>query len=291
MREEDTATMNDWNSRCPCQPTNAKQPTGINKESACHRQSLRARGRIAARMLLRAGVVCVALLFPAVAAAKTFYVSWNRPVPVRADTNIASQPIATLKTGQAVTVIGAQGNYYLITLPDGTRGYVFKEYLATRAPGDVKPPEAAQKTQPPQPPVRAPEEAHKTPPPQQSAPSVDAPPQLPALQQQVEELGGQIKELEGQIKTQVEAQVKAQTKDLMGLRTERARQEADKQQAQATASLPTALTNKLPTQQETPKEEHRLLWFLAGAGVVLIGWLLSWFLTHQRTRPRRIFFK
>jgi SH3 domain protein len=125
-----------------------------------------------------------------------------------------------LKTGQAMTLIREEGDYYLVSLTNGRRGYVLKSYLTDEAPA----------------------EHH-----------------LQAVQENAQK---QVKMLEEHVQRQAE--------ELEQLRQENARLA---EMASAQAERESAAQAEL---QQLQAERGHLSWFLAGAGVLFLGWLLGW---------------
>jgi SH3 domain protein len=55
--------------------------------------------------------------------------------------------MVTLKTGDEVTLVNSTGEYYLVTLPSGSRGYVQKVAMTEQEPAEVRLQKLDQKTQ------------------------------------------------------------------------------------------------------------------------------------------------
>lgn len=92
-------------------------------------------------------LLLVVVLFPAVGFAKSLYISGYREVPVRTTADVDGEIMVTLKTGDEVSTIGNAGDYYLVTLPSGSRGYVPKSAMTEQEPAEVRLQRLDQKTQ------------------------------------------------------------------------------------------------------------------------------------------------
>jgi SH3 domain protein len=78
---------------------------------------------------------------------KSLYVSGYREVPVRAIPGSEGDIMVTLKTGDEVSLVSSAGDYYLVTLPTGSRGYVPKTAMTEQEPAEVRLRKLDQKTQ------------------------------------------------------------------------------------------------------------------------------------------------
>src|SRR5262245_22593909 len=92
-------------------------------------------------------LLLVVVLFPAVALAKSLYVSGYREVAVRTTADGNGDIMVTLKTGDEVSLVGNTGDYYLVTLPSGSRGYIQKSAMTEQEPAEVRLQRLDQKTQ------------------------------------------------------------------------------------------------------------------------------------------------
>lgn len=209
-------------------------------------------------MIVMLGAV---LLFPSVVLGKSLYINCYREVTLRADASQDGNPVAILKSGQQVTLVGEKGNYYLVTLPNGVRGFLFKDYLTDRAPAETRLREAEAR-----------------------------------LQEMEEKTRQRIKELEAQTPTQevdqkaqqrikeLEAQAQSQERELITLRAERTQLAAAQKQAEARVSPQAQLVGQFQDQPSTIERDKKFQWFMAGAGILLIGWILGWMDGKRRRR-------
>ena len=92
-------------------------------------------------------LLLLVVLFPAVGFAKSLYVSGYREVAARTAADVSGDIMVTLKTGDEVSLVGNAGDYYLVTLPGGSRGYVPKSAMTEQEPAEVRLQKLDQKTQ------------------------------------------------------------------------------------------------------------------------------------------------
>lgn len=93
------------------------------------------------------GLLGILLLIPTGALGKTLYVSGYREVLLRTGPSLENKILAILKTGQEVSVMGENGEYYLVETPAGKRGYVLKTYMTDQMPAETRLQEIERKTQ------------------------------------------------------------------------------------------------------------------------------------------------
>jgi len=178
------------------------------------------------------------VLIPTVALGKSLYVRDNtNEALVRTGPSLANKILVILKPGQEVALEREEGDYYVVTTPNGARGYVLKYLLTNQSAAETHPREAEQKTQ--------------------------------------------------QRITELEARTQEQEKALTTLREERDQLEAAKKKAEAAASRQAELAAQLQTQQGAVQGAEARLWFLSGAGVLLVGFVLGWMWGASSRRSRR----
>lgn len=91
--------------------------------------------------------LCVVVFFPSKVFAKSLYVTGYREVGVRTSADSEGTIMVTLKTGDEVTFISGTGEYYLVGLPGGSRGYVQKVAMTEQEPAEARLQKLEQKTQ------------------------------------------------------------------------------------------------------------------------------------------------
>jgi SH3 domain protein len=69
---------------------------------------------------------------------KTLYVSSYREVDVLTGPSQEYRTMATLKTGDEVSLIDATGGYYLVVMPNGSRGFVSRQHMTEQPPLEAK---------------------------------------------------------------------------------------------------------------------------------------------------------
>jgi SH3 domain protein len=92
-------------------------------------------------------LLSVMVFSPGVVFAKSLYVSGYREVGVRTTPDSEGAVIVTLKTGDEVTLVNSTGEYHLVSLPGGSRGYVQKIAMTDQEPAEVRLQKLDQKTQ------------------------------------------------------------------------------------------------------------------------------------------------
>lgn len=189
-----------------------------------HPHRLRASGN-----LRRAAIASAALggiLYGSSTPAETLYVSGHREIMLRTGPSGKHKILAVLETGDAMTRLETNGNYYRVALSDGKSGYVLKTFVAAEAPPEHR-----------------------------------------------------MRELE--------ERVKAQTAELQELRYENTQLKETKAKIEREASAADQRLRELEEERAELRRNNNLRWFLAGAGVLLLGWLMGW--TRLRSRRRRTF--
>lgn len=193
------------------------------------------------------------VLVPAVALGKSLYVrDTTKEALVRAGPSLTHKILVILKPGQAVSSEGEEGDYYVVTTPNGVRGYVLKYLLTDQGTTKTSRREVEQQ-------VRS------------------------AVEARLQEVERQAQERIAAL----EARTQEQEKALTALREERDRLEAAKKQAEAAASQQAELAARFQAQQNATQGDEARLWFLSGAGVLLAGFVLGWMWGASSRRSRR----
>ena len=165
------------------------------------------------------------LLSGAFSYAETLYVSGYREIMLRTGPSVGHRIIAVLKTGNGVEAIGTEGDYHLVSLPDGRQGYVLNSFLTNEAPP----------------------------------------------QRQIEDLT---------------AKVEAQAAELEQLRGEHLQVMAENDKLNKDNQSDRRQLRRLQQESTDIERDKRLAWFIAGAGVLLIGWLMGWTRVRLRRKAR-----
>ena len=157
--------------------------------------------------------------------AQTLYVNGYRELMLRTGPSVEHRIIAVLKTGNEMEVVREEGEYSLVSLPDGRQGYVLKSFLTSETPP----------------------------------------------RRRVEDLT---------------AKVKAQAAELEQLRDENLQLMADNDKLNKDNLSDKRLLRRLQQESTDLQRDVRLRWFVAGAGILLIGWLMGWTRVRLRRRAR-----
>ena len=165
------------------------------------------------------------LLSGAFSHAETLYVSGYREIMLRTGPSVEHRIIAVLKTGNQVEAVGTEGDYHLVSVPDGRQGYVLNSFLTNEAPP----------------------------------------------RRQIEDLT---------------AKVEAQAAELDQLRGEHLQVMAENDKLNKDNQSDRRQLRRLQQESTDLQRDMRLAWFVAGAGVLLIGWLLGWTRVRLRRRAR-----
>ena len=98
-------------------------------------------------MRLIVTLLCALCLIPSVVLGKSLYVSGYREIMLRTGPSLQHKILAILKTGQEVSLTSEEGDYYIVALPNGTKGYVLKTYLTDQVPAETRLQELEPQTQ------------------------------------------------------------------------------------------------------------------------------------------------
>ncbi|MCY4488068.1 MAG: TIGR04211 family SH3 domain-containing protein [Deltaproteobacteria bacterium] len=74
------------------------------------------------------------LALSALCHAQSAYISGYREVMLRSGPSVEHRILAVLRTGNEMDILGEDGDYNLVSLPDGREGYVLKSFLTNEAP-------------------------------------------------------------------------------------------------------------------------------------------------------------
>jgi SH3 domain protein len=221
------------------------------------------------RRLLRRAIYLVALvvlltvwLFAVRTWAKTLYVSdTTLEVILRSGPDISHRIIASMPIGARVTMIRAQNGWAEVSLPDGRTGWTLERYLSDRPPSKFTAEKLAkEKTQ---------------------------------LESQISEIETSSREL-GQENDRIEKELASLTQNLEATSKE---YEALKKGATNYLGLQEAhekLSSELPELKARLAEAQRshdklqsssnMRWFLYGAGVMTLGWIVGLIMGGRRRR-------
>jgi SH3 domain protein len=198
--------------------------------------------------------------------ARTMYVSDTFEIVVRSEKNAETgrNIIKLLPTGTAVEVVDMDDSWATVHLSDGRTGYTLKRYLLTRLPYKLM----AERLQ---------EEVEA-----QRDSLTTLTEQCTALQEEHRHLQQANAGRESQLTevTQQYEQLRQGSAQYLQLKDDHAHlRQAHQQSQQQLAELNSAYL--------ILKQSHNLFWFLGGAGVMLLGWVIGLFTGRWRGRRRR----
>ena len=201
------------------------------------------------------------LLFSTPILAETMYVSDVLKLTVRVGKGLDYKIISVIQSGQTVEVLQPEGKWAFVRLPDGKEGWVLTRYLTSKITNNVK--------------LQWLQKKHKT-----------LTIQAATLLEENTKLKNEKKELDF-ILNKAEKSVEELNKSYETLKTESADYiklkskytKADSQLAEYTEK------SELLEKELTKLEFGRTIrWFLAGAGVLLLGFLIGFATKRQRRR-------
>jgi SH3 domain protein len=207
----------------------------------------------------------VAALFTALiggpAAAATMYVTDILRLAVRSGPGYGHDTVTTLVSGQKMEVLDTQADWVRVRLPDGTEGWVQEKYLTAEMTDNLR--------------LAALQKAHQ------------------ALGERAAALEEENRTIKAELKTlRAELQEQTQKAEELGrsyeaLRTESADYLKLKTRFEQTAAMlaeQTAKADRLEQELGSIESRNTIRWFLAGAGVLLLGLIIGFSAKRQRRR-------
>ena len=201
------------------------------------------------------------LLFSTPILAETLYVSDVLKLTVRVGKGQDYKIISVIQSGQTVEVLQPEGKWAFVRLPDGKEGWVLTRYLTSKITNNVR--------------LQWLQKKHKK-----------LTVQTATLLEENTKLKNEKKELDSMLK-KAEKSVEELNKSYETLKTESADYIELKSKFKKTASQLAEQTEKAEKlEKELTKLEFKrtIRWFLAGAGVLLLGFLLGFATKRQRRR-------
>ncbi len=209
--------------------------------------------------LIAAGLIACGLLLtaPTDAPAEQRYIVDNIVVSLRQGPGPQYKVLKTLQTGQSFEVLETKGGFSRVRTSDGAEGWVQEQFTSPNPPSEN---------------VKLINELNET---------------IKKLKAENEELlkasstgGGGVAASDGDSATvqdlraalaasnQRYQQLEGEAQDVVALKTEK-----ESSQAQAAAAQVTVV--RLTAENQALRKRQTILWFLAGAGVLLLGWLIG----------------
>ena len=208
------------------------------------------------------GLVLLVCLFSASVYGETMYVSDILKLTLRTGPSIENKIISVLESGQVMEVIKFGDEWSRVQLPNGKEGWVLSRYLTTRETNNIK--------------LERLEAKHKN----LMIQAAELLEENNRLQRDNTKLSTGFKANQKQLaKIQADYEaLKAEAADFLTLKTNYNR--ATSQLAEQTAKA-----NQLEEQVSSLEMNAYIKWFLAGSGVLIIGFLIGFSTKRQRRRP------
>ena len=208
------------------------------------------------------GLVLLLCLFSASVYGETMYVSDILKLTLRTGPSIENKIIAVIESGQKMEVIKFGDEWSQVQLPDGKKGWVLSRYLTPDETKGIK--------------LERMETMHKN---------------LMLQAAELLEENNRLKTENKRLSSELEASQKQLTQtqtDFEALKAEDAEFLTLKANYNRTASQlaeQTAKANQLEEQLSSVVMNTYIKWFLAGSGVLVIGFLIGFSTKRQRRRP------
>jgi SH3 domain protein len=208
------------------------------------------------------GLVLLLCLFSASVYGKTMYVSDVLKLTLRSGPSIENKIIAVIESGQEMEVIKSGDEWSQVRLPNGKEGWVLSRYLTPDETKGIK--------------LQRLETMHKN---------------LTIQAAELLEENNGLKTENTRLSNELEANQKQLAKiqtDYEALKTEAAEfltLKADYNRAASQLAEQTAKAKKLEEQVSSLAMNTYIKWFLAGSGVLVIGFLIGFSTKRQRRRP------
>jgi SH3 domain protein len=208
------------------------------------------------------GLVLLLCLFSASVYGETMYVSDNLKLTLRTGPSIENKIIAVIESGQMMEVIKFGDEWSQVQLPNGKQGWVLSRYLTTDETNGIK--------------LQRLETMHKN---------------LMIQAAELLEENNRLKTENTRLSTEFEANQKQLAKtqtEHEALKAEAAEfltLKANYNRAASQLAEQTAKAKQLEGQLSSLEMNTYIKWFLAGSGVLIIGFLIGFSTKRQRRRP------
>jgi len=208
------------------------------------------------------GLVLMLCLFSVSVYGETMYVSDALKLTLRTGPSIENKIIAVIESGQEMEVIKFGDEWSRVRLPDGKEGWVLSRYLTPDETNGIK--------------LQRLEAMHKN---------------LMIQSAELLEENNRLKTENAEFSSDLEAKQKQLEKiqaDYEALKTEAAEflaLKANYKRAASQLAEQTAKAKKLEEQVSSLAMNTYIKWFLAGSGVLIVGFLIGFSTKRQRRRP------
>ena len=208
------------------------------------------------------GLVLLFCLFSASVYGETMYVSDVLKLTLRTGPSIENKIISVIESGQMMEIIDFGEEWSQVKLPNGKEGWVLSRYLTSNETNNIK--------------LERLEAKHKN----LMIQAAELLEENNRLKKENTRFSTEFKANQKQLaKTQTDYEaLKAEAADFLTLKTNYNR--ATSQLAEQTAKA-----NKLEEQVSSLEMNAYIKWFLAGSGVLIIGFLIGFSTKRQRRRP------
>lgn len=206
------------------------------------------------RMVTAAFIVVLLAVAPAVAQ-ETLYVTDQLRITVRSGPSTGNKVIALAETGDKMTLLGSKPDgWSLVRLVDGKEGWALTRFLQKERPAKLRLAELdpANKDQ-----ARRLEQMHE---------------EKQSLQKNLSETEAKLAELQTRYD-----KLSSDAADVMALKDRH-------QKLQAQFDQQSKQNTELVVENKSLKFSSNLKWFLAGAGVLIVGWLMGLALHRRKKR-------
>lgn len=204
---------------------------------------------------------CVSVLSAGIASADTRYVSDQLVITLREGMSNQYRVIRTLKTDTAMEVLSEQDNYLYVQLDDGTKGYVLKQYIVKKVPNTLRIKQLSEEVDALQ--------AAKT---QQTQLAAENSAELLALRQQLAETKNALT-----ITEEVLSNTKGELSDLQMKAENVVLIDQERQRLKTELSAAIDELESLRQDNNEMLKTAMIKWFVAGAGVLFVGWVAGKF--------------
>jgi SH3 domain protein len=208
------------------------------------------------------GLVLLFCLFSASVYGETMYVSDILKLTLRTGPSIENKIISVIGSGQMMDVIDFGNEWSQVQLPNGKEGWVLSRYLTTNETNNIK--------------LQRLETKHK-----------NLMVQAAELLEENNRLKSENSRFSTEFKTNQKQLVKTQT-DYKALKTEAAEfltLKTNYKRAASQLAEQTAKAKQLEEQLSSLEMNTYIKWFLAGSGVLIVGFLIGFSTKRQRRRP------
>jgi SH3 domain protein len=208
------------------------------------------------------GSVLLLCLFSASVYGETMYVSDILKLTLRTGPSIENKIIAVLESGQVMEVVELGDEWSRVQLPNGKEGWVLSRYLTTNETNNIK--------------LQRLEAKHK-----------NLMVQAAELLEENNRLKEENKKFSTEFKTNQKQLAKTQSdyEDLKAEAAEFLTLKTNYERAASQLAEQTAKAKQLEEQLSSLEMNAYIKWFLAGSGVLIVGFIIGFSTKRQRRRP------